>query len=60
MVGRKGIRMFPANPFVVVVDGDGEGALGAFLRSPVARTIAVTVAGTITRSLLGTLMGKRR
>jgi hypothetical protein len=37
-----------------------EGALGAFLRSPVARTIAVTVAGTITRSLLGTLMGKRR
>ena len=39
---------------------EDESALGAFLRSPVARTIAVTVAGTITRSLLGTLMGKRR
>ncbi|MBC7843906.1 MAG: DUF853 family protein [Gemmatimonadaceae bacterium] len=37
-----------------------ESALGAFLRSPVARTIAVTVAGTLTRTLLGTLMGKRR
>ena len=39
---------------------EDESALGAFLRSPVARTIAVTIAGTITRSLLGTLMGKRR
>ena len=39
---------------------EDEGVLGAFLRSPVARTIAVTVAGTLTRSLLGTLMGKRR
>jgi len=39
---------------------DEESALGAFLRSPVARTIAVTVAGTLTRSLLGTLMGKTR
>ena len=37
-----------------------ESVLGAFLRSPVARTIAVTVAGTITRSLLGTLLGKKR
>ena len=37
-----------------------ESALGAFLRSPVARTIAVTVAGTLTRSVLGALMGKRR
>ena len=39
---------------------EAEGALGAFLRSPVARTIAVTVAGTLTRTLLGALMGKRR
>ena len=37
-----------------------ESALGAFLRSPVARTIAVTVAGTLTRTLLGTLLGKKR
>jgi len=39
---------------------EDEGMLGVFLRSPVARTIAVTVAGSITRSLLGTLMGKKR
>ncbi len=39
---------------------EDEGALGAFMRSPVARTIAVTIAGTITRSVLGALMGKRR
>ena len=39
---------------------EAESALGAFLRSPVARTIAVTVAGTLTRSVLGALMGKRR
>ena len=39
---------------------EGESALGAFLRSPVARTIAVTVAGTLTRTLLGTLLGKKR
>jgi DNA helicase HerA-like ATPase len=39
---------------------DEEGALGAFLRSPVARTIAVTVAGTLTRTLLGALTGSRR
>ena len=39
---------------------EDEGVLGAFLRSPVARTIAVTIAGTITRSLLGTLMGRKR
>ena len=37
-----------------------ESALGAFLRSPVARTIAVTIAGTLTRTLLGALTGKRR
>ncbi len=37
-----------------------EGALGAFMRSPVARTIAVTIAGTLTRTLLGALTGKRR
>ena len=37
-----------------------EGVLGAFMRSPVARTIAVTIAGTLTRSLLGALTGKRR
>jgi uncharacterized protein len=37
-----------------------ESALGAFLRSPVARTIAVTIAGTLTRSVLGALTGRRR
>ena len=37
-----------------------ESALGAFLRSPVARTIAVTIAGTLTRTLLGALTGTRR
>jgi uncharacterized protein len=37
-----------------------ESALGSFLRSPVARSIAVTVAGTLTRTLLGALTGKRR
>ena len=37
-----------------------ESALGAFLRSPVARTIAVTVAGTLTRTVLGALLGKKR
>ena len=37
-----------------------ESMLGSFLRSPVARTIAVTVAGTLTRTVLGALMGKRR
>ncbi len=37
-----------------------DSALGSFLRSPVARTIAVTIAGTITRGVLGALMGKRR
>ena len=37
-----------------------ESALGSFLRSPVARTIAITVAGTLTRTVLGALMGKRR
>jgi uncharacterized protein len=37
-----------------------ESALGAFMRSPVARTIAVTIAGTLTRSLLGALTGKKR
>jgi len=37
-----------------------ESALGSFLRSPVARTIAVTIAGTLTRTLLGALTGKRR
>ena len=39
---------------------EDEGALGSFLKSPVARTIAVTIAGTITRSLLGAIMGKKR
>jgi uncharacterized protein len=37
-----------------------ESALGSFLRSPVARTIAVTVAGTLTRTLLGALTGRGR
>jgi uncharacterized protein len=37
-----------------------ESSLGKFLRSPVARSIAVTVAGTLTRTLLGALTGKRR
>jgi uncharacterized protein len=37
-----------------------EGSLGKFLRSPVARSIAVTIAGTLTRTLLGALTGKRR
>ncbi len=39
---------------------EDESALGAFLRSPVARTIAVTVAGTLTRTVLGALLGKKR
>jgi hypothetical protein len=39
---------------------DDAGGLGAFLRSPVARSIAVTVAGTLTRTLLGALTGRRR
>ena len=36
------------------------GALGSFLKSPVGRSIAVAVAGTLTRTLLGALTGKRR
>ena len=36
------------------------GVLGSFLRSPVGRSIAVAVAGTLTRTLLGALTGKRR
>jgi uncharacterized protein len=39
---------------------DEQSSLGKFLRSPVARSIAVTIAGTLTRTLLGALTGRRR
>ena len=39
---------------------EDESALGKFIKSPVGRSIAVAVAGTLTRSLLGALTGKRR
>ena len=36
------------------------GTLDKVLRSPVARSVAVTVAGAITRGILGALRGSRR